>query len=1331
MINRFIAFLLVAVATLWASSAKCDVETVDAEGTGFWMARFSTATNYAWQTKTPLVLVWANTGCGECAKLEEAMSDNNFVSYMKESFYSYCFVLGKSKKDVGINADSGAQEFARSAAGTLDKKSWISSFPYVCLYWPLADGTFKATCFTGRDGTMYVKRWEAMGYTLGDQLRESIEKYFADYIPVRFATSDSEGDRYEADPGFTTNVAVKIVANARPAGLVLAAKYPNGFSDFASPVEFGEDGIAEVDVPVPAGIGDEFLDKAIDLTVKDAKGVSWATSSITLCRPENGPGNPLYLDERTAKTLDFGEWTCDLDVAKEKVAATEGDAYIIASMQGSRWCPDCANVDRNFLCVTNAEGKNVFAEWAKSRQVALVSIDIPNFKGPTTSDHASPSLFDRTAYSTTLARAREWPASGADEYLTSPMMRSGTGYLSRKMVDDDTASKLFERNHTIASSNTDKGGFHRPEDANPNRTGVPIFVLLRKDGTVAARLTRMASVSPMANERDYIYDYLKRFDEMLAIAATAGDHSDEYEIADNHQSTTPRSLASNGGNAVGELCHADFQDVFRLEGASGGTWQKVSVSGSSDAEVKATLISVGSDGASTTVAASTGVLSSGFEVDGLFPSSAVGCYVQIAGSSITSDAFALGNAKELNFHQYALTATALLIPSDSEANASAAAGESFVVMRITNGAIYKITGISGGVEGKLEPVGNDLYQGLVDEDVALETTTEGGNVSYRVWRPGTISFVDKEVSVFEYDGKCEIFVVRSGGSSGAASVAVKAIYGTTHDDRFEWKDVVLDWADGESGEKVVSFVVSPNEIYNEPVSFVLGLEGVDGSFAEVSTGTETVYIYDTSDPCFAKKSYVVTNFIGFACNEELNVFNVTAEKSLKLKKASGSQNLPSGISLKYDKSTGQVVLSGSAKKEGEYKTAYSISQGKVAGGASEITIVVRNPVEYNPYLRKARSSQILALHTDSQGASLVAGTLTVSISSSNKISARYTGTESKTLSFSGSWQSLDEATGTASATLVSKEALLEISMDAAGRVEAWLSLPEGYSYFDDNSFAAYGEWPGKRNFSSWSGYYTVALPMLDATRADAPSGTAYITLDVTSSRAVSSGMVKFTGVLPNGKSVSGTTQLVCVGDEAVADVFVRSGENVFGASLLLSPYGKDCWNTPGSVVAREVVNPEEGSLAYVLYRQSGNDCLTYHDVCGSWYPTSLKVGTVIKTFYQDSATPFAIDVLGFGRIATGSYNGNKFVLLDAIKGSSLSILDKKGTFNGKTSIEIDGKTVSGNIKGVLVPGWRDDCGCGYVPKELPFGNGLFIYKVKSEGRTVTSSLPVTIDLDTL
>ena len=139
----------------------------------------------------------------------------------------------------------------------------------------------------------------------------------------------------------------------------------------------------------------------------------------------------------------------------------------------------------------------------------------------TAGDYASPTLLSRKAYSTTLARntytnkvgkeatptkstlnksifPKETPAlSGADELLLEAKMRSGLGYLTRKNVSDTEAAEVLERNHKLVRDMTANGGFNRIEDNKPNRTGVPIFVLLRKNGTVAGRFTKFATTSPM------------------------------------------------------------------------------------------------------------------------------------------------------------------------------------------------------------------------------------------------------------------------------------------------------------------------------------------------------------------------------------------------------------------------------------------------------------------------------------------------------------------------------------------------------------------------------------------------------------------------------------------------------------------------------------------------------------------------------------------------------------------------------------------------------------------------------------------------------------------
>ena len=350
--------LLAAVAVL-ATSAFGSIETVSAEGTGFWMESFAMATNFSWQTKTPLVLLWTNKGCGECAKLEEALSGKDFAAYQAASPYAYCYVMGVSKKDAGVNKDSGANEFARSAAGTIaDKKKWLSSSPYVCLYWPQPDGTFKATAFTGRDGTMLVKELVAKGHPLEAQLEDSVEKFFAGYVSVRFAATGGRWDRYEADPGFTTNVPVKVVSSARPAGFRLVASYPYGAQDFTAPLEFDASGVAEVVVPVSGGIGDEMLGQEISLSVQTDAGVERASGAITLCRPENGASNPLWTTERDIDSLKFGEWTADIDVATQMVARA-GSAWTILELAGSLWCPDCYRADVNFL-----EDGGKFSAWA-------------------------------------------------------------------------------------------------------------------------------------------------------------------------------------------------------------------------------------------------------------------------------------------------------------------------------------------------------------------------------------------------------------------------------------------------------------------------------------------------------------------------------------------------------------------------------------------------------------------------------------------------------------------------------------------------------------------------------------------------------------------------------------------------------------------------------------------------------------------------------------------------------------------------------------------------------------------------------------------------------
>jgi len=1311
MTSRQYAVSLLAAAML-AAPASGAVATVSAEGTGFWMDSFAVATNYAWQTKTPLVLLWTNKGCDECAKLEEAVSGTDFAAYQAASPYAYCYVMGVSKKDTGVNKNSGANEFARSAAGTIaDKRKWISSFPYVCLYWPQPDGTFSATSFTGRDGTMLVRELEAKGHPLEAQLEDSIKKFFAGYVSVRFAATGGKWDRYEADPGFTTNVPVKVVSSARPAGLKLVAKYPYGAQDFAAPLEFDASGVAEVAVPVSGEIGDEMLDREIALSVQTDAGVERASGAIVLCRPENGASNPLWTTERDVDSLKFGEWTADIDVATQMVAKA-GSAWTILELAGSLWCPDCYRTDVNFL-----EDGGKFSAWAVANSVALVSVDTPH-NSKADPDPANPvgTIWSRDVDMTKLVIA-PFPDADADK-----VARSGKGYLSRKMVSDDDALAVARRNLMLS-----KDYYHRPEDYATHRTLIPMFVLLDSDGRVKGRFETFDARSQSPTDRNNTDNYIKRFAEMVEMAETMGD-----TVSDNHWSTTARSL-TNGAETCDKISHCDYHDVYALDGVAPGTLVKVTVGGASDRKLHLDLLTV-SKGAATTACTADGALSAGFSAEFL-AKSADGVYARVYcwpgdDTHPVADAGFAATEEGSTVTDYTVRFDSVIVPQETAA--SAVAQDGHCTIRIEPGCEYVLSGDADWeTGGALAPVdgrpGHYSAAVAAATDVVYEVGGDG-KFDYQKWVPGAISLSASAVSALERDGGVTIRAMRSGGSSGRAVVTVSAVNEVNAAGRYKLMTTELTWESGETGAREIVVSLGDDGAYQGVGTVDLALAPGEECAASVAEGLSArLSIYDTDKPVFAKSSYSLTVFAGFACEERLDLFNIDASKSLKLKKASGSASLPSGVSLKYDKSTGTAVLSGSAKRAGTYVASYSVAQGRDTGDPSEIEVVVLDPKEYNARLGVARPSQILPLFADYGASSVVAGKLTVSISSANKISAKYAGTESRSFSFSGPWQGLDEDTGTVFATLAAKGgAILDITMDAAGRISAALALPAGCNHFGAD-FAACGDWPGGADFSAWRGYYTVALPVVDASPATAPSGTAYLTLAMTTDRAVASGTASFSGVMPDGKAISGSVQLVADGDYARADIFAKSGNNVLGASLLVSPDGEALWNDPVSVSSREVVNPVDGTATYVLHRQSGLTYVTQHDVCGSWYPTSLKIGGVVEEFYQNPATEFAVEIGGIGRIATAAYDGRKFALTESTAGTSLKATDKKGTFSGKATVEIGGKKVSGTLKGVLVPGWYENCDCGDVPKEIPFGNGLFIYKAKVGSKTATLSLPVVID----
>ena len=791
------AAALVALASSYASAETYNkvVYSTSTEITlGEWNCQYTIAKEYAEANNIPMILFWGNRGCSHCQSVEYSMgntataSGQMFTEWQKTTGYVMVFVVNNA---VGTN-NNGVNDAmkAKNALGT-------GSYPLIGFYWK-------------KPGSSSYSRLERLQGTVSAQkIIDTATKAFAGYEPQfnvmgKFDGSDTAYDRLEAEKAGTVPVRLTREKGGKAATGTLVVK--NGSATVETkPVTWaaasGTKQEQYVDITVPTGLT---AGKTLTLELKNGDGKVEQTALVHYVAPANAVANPLWLGEKTSTQLKFGEWTMDLDVAKQKVAATGGAAYTLVCVQGSQWCPDCGNVEKNFLDVKKS-GANAFAKWAESKNVALVAIDIPNFKSASV-DAESPCLLKRDAFET--------HPEGGDYAL-----HSGLAYLTRKGVSATDAAACLSRNHDLVTKNTDNGGFHRPEDTNANRTGVPIFVLLRKDGTVAARLTRMAAVSP-TSPADFD-NILKRFDEMLWIA-----DNNATEIENNYPSAGSVPLDAKGAKSeTATLSHVDQVDTFLLEGVGGNSLQKVTVSGKTAAEVTVEYCTL--EGGKVKVLASTsGKLSDGPALEHTFTAAGT-YYVRISAKDITSEAFKLESPTASHFTEYTVSGSVVLVPGEDKAEAT---GGTFTI-RLVKDTIYRMTGLTGCA--KLTQVASGFYQATAGGDA---TVTTSGKLEYQIWKPCTVGFADFEAAVIksycdQTGERWKVAVQRKGGKSGAPKVKVSVNEELTTLDReaFTLYTTELNWSDGDLADKNVELYFDDDPKYTYNTTIVLNLELVNAA----------------------------------------------------------------------------------------------------------------------------------------------------------------------------------------------------------------------------------------------------------------------------------------------------------------------------------------------------------------------------------------------------------------------------------------------------------------------------------------------------------------------
>ena len=114
--------------------------------------------------------------------------------------------------------------------------------------------------------------------------------------------------------------------------------------------------------------------------------------------------------------------------------------------------------------------------------------------------------------------------------------------------------------------------------------------------------------------------------------------------------------------------------------------------------------------------------------------------------------------------------------------------------------------------------------------------------------PGTVQFKSSTYSIGEAGGSVRLYVSRSGGSSGAASVSYATANGTaTAGSDYTAVSGTLNWADGDAADKYFDVPILNDSVYEGNETLTASLSGASGATLG-SPATTTVTIVDDEPP---------------------------------------------------------------------------------------------------------------------------------------------------------------------------------------------------------------------------------------------------------------------------------------------------------------------------------------------------------------------------------------------------------------------------------------------------------------------------------------------------
>jgi len=877
--------------------------------TGKWHADLDKCKKFAEDNGIPLLAIWSNgDNCGHCKKWENNAISDAFIAWMKTSGIVFYFGY---YGDPGKGATLGEWCYWCGRGNPTGQ-----TLPLVRLYWPKGGVDFSANgdSVDGNKGrctiTSTTPRADEPYYVPGDNgTYNPGGRYMIDFIKRAFAAYDGSGANTYYGGEFTAmndpNAGLQVIAGetsrlniplwrtnatsvAKAYTNQIYGVYPDGstFTNFIAWAAGEKAYLHPIDITKNGRVKADDAGKTIKLYLFDSKKKKVAESSVAVIAPDrypNSPGNPLWIGERTKDTLEFGEWTMDIDAVTNKVrewnaalglmssspspllGATPGRrAHSLIYVGGSRWCPDCAMADRFFL--EDAR----FRQWAQTYNIALGVVDIPNDPND---QGGSPSLLTYNTF-----KASDGYVNGRGHWAADETQRyqSGAPYISRKGIvmsgnGGTNATDIAKRNKALVARNTLGGGWNRPERTNQSRTGVPCFIALRDDGTIAGRWEFFSDYGPTG----WSDGYLKRLEELLGQA-------DKSEESNQNWRTTSQTVSKRGTSATASLSHSDLVDTYKIDDAAIG--QTVSFRISCDEAVDGSLRVVqATESAEKMLAETNGKFSEGIEVTSEIPSS--NCYLVVAAAvkaanKPASPISAVLSAETTNSTRvaYAIISSNVVLPGDNPAEETPDDGSSWVTIAVVQGESYRITNVDDAtIDGLFDKgVGEDIYIANETGSVTLGLKEKDGatgkySTTYQRWETGRVGFESDGASIAETDNAYiySLNVVRTGGSSGVAQATLRFdrddkrcawIKGLEElgqadtvfafdDEEWNGSEIELNWASGNADTKTIHIYINPNNNADGTLQLPFVLEkGESDAGLGTSSFVLTIRDNDTANP---------------------------------------------------------------------------------------------------------------------------------------------------------------------------------------------------------------------------------------------------------------------------------------------------------------------------------------------------------------------------------------------------------------------------------------------------------------------------------------------------